>query len=196
MRCGCVIMASGLGRRFGSDKLMAQFMGKPLISHILETTAGIFDKIVVVTRNDDVYDLCNAGSIPCILHTFPYRNDTIRIGIEEMSDMDACMFCPSDQPLLSRVSIRKLLDTYFLNPGKIVRLSYKDVIGMPVIFADKYFDELKQLPEKKGGSYLIKKYANEVVLTGAEHKYELLDIDTAKDLQTLTDICKEVHLYD
>lgn len=37
---GCVIMASGLGKRFGSNKLMADFNGKPMIYRILSATDG------------------------------------------------------------------------------------------------------------------------------------------------------------
>ncbi|MEI3187571.1 MAG: NTP transferase domain-containing protein [Lachnospiraceae bacterium] len=37
---GCVIMASGLGKRFGSDKLMASFQGNPMISQILQATSS------------------------------------------------------------------------------------------------------------------------------------------------------------
>ena len=33
--CGCVIMASGMGKRFGGNKLMADFGGKPMICRIL-----------------------------------------------------------------------------------------------------------------------------------------------------------------
>ena len=34
---GCVIMASGTGQRFGGNKLLADFGGRPLISCILKT---------------------------------------------------------------------------------------------------------------------------------------------------------------
>ncbi len=36
---GCVIMASGLARRFGSNKLLADFGGRPLLCRALEVTA-------------------------------------------------------------------------------------------------------------------------------------------------------------
>ena len=43
---GCVIMASGLGKRFGSNKLMADFNGKPMIYRILSATDGaLFDAL-------------------------------------------------------------------------------------------------------------------------------------------------------
>ena len=36
---GCVIMASGVSRRFGSNKLLADFGGRPLLCRALEVTA-------------------------------------------------------------------------------------------------------------------------------------------------------------
>lgn len=39
---GCVIMASGLGKRFGGNKLMADFDGQPLICRALTVTDGLF----------------------------------------------------------------------------------------------------------------------------------------------------------
>ena len=39
---GCVIMASGLGKRFGGNKLMADFHGEPMVCRILDATEGIF----------------------------------------------------------------------------------------------------------------------------------------------------------
>ena len=38
---GCVVMASGLGRRFGGNKLMADFCGAPLIANALEYAAQL-----------------------------------------------------------------------------------------------------------------------------------------------------------
>ena len=51
---GCVIMASGLGKRFGGNKLMADFDGQPLICRALTVTDGLFSHRVVVTRHADV----------------------------------------------------------------------------------------------------------------------------------------------
>lgn len=53
-KIGCVIMASGLGRRFGSNKLLADFGGEPMICRILDATEGIFRRRVVVTRHEEI----------------------------------------------------------------------------------------------------------------------------------------------
>ena len=62
-RFGCVIMASGLGRRFGGNKLLADFRGQPLITRAFAATDGIFDRRVVVTRYPQVARLCHQRGI-------------------------------------------------------------------------------------------------------------------------------------
>ena len=81
---GCVIMASGLGKRFGGNKLMADFRGKPLIQHALDATEGIFKRRAVVTRHKEVEELCRRQGIPVVFHSLPYRSDTVRLGLEKL----------------------------------------------------------------------------------------------------------------
>ena len=62
---GCVIMASGLARRFGSNKLLADFGGRPLLCRALEVTATpALAARVVVTRSAEVKALCDAQAVP------------------------------------------------------------------------------------------------------------------------------------
>lgn len=70
-KIGCVIMASGLGRRFGSNKLLADFGGEPMICRILDATEGIFRRRVVVTRHEEIARLCREREISVALHCFP-----------------------------------------------------------------------------------------------------------------------------
>ena len=77
-KLGCVIMASGLGKRFGGNKLMANFRGKPMIQRALDATEGLFSHRVVVTRHDSVAQLCREQNIDVVLHDLPHKNDTVR----------------------------------------------------------------------------------------------------------------------
>ena len=49
MKLGCVIMASGEGKRFGSNKMLADIYGKPLIARTIDSVPRGFD-VVVSTR--------------------------------------------------------------------------------------------------------------------------------------------------
>lgn len=179
---GCVIMASGHGKRFGSNKLMASFHDVPLISHILDTTEHLFPNRIVVTRHQDIASLCADKNINFILHNFPHRNDTIRLGLERLLDTEQCIFCTADQPLLTQDTLSALALLSANAPQKIVRPIFEEAPGSPVIFPKWTYEELLHLPEKEGGGYLIKKHPNSVLYLPLTNSAELEDVDTIEDL--------------
>lgn len=186
-KIGCVIMASGLSVRFGRNKLFAKLEGKTFLERILDTTEGIFARRVVVTRSQEAAEFCRRKGVEVIYHSLPHRNDTVHLGTAYMEGMDGVLFCPCDQPLLRRESLLGLLEAF--QERDILRLAYGEETGMPVLFDQAYFAELQSLPEKKGGSYLIGKYPKRVKTIQASEEYELYDVDTPEDLETLQAYC-------
>ena len=185
---GCIVMASGQGNRFGSNKLLAPFKGKPLIENILTSIIkSNLAKITVVTRHQEIADLCSSKNISCVLHNLPNQNDTVFLGLKEIYDSQLAgyLFCVSDQPLLSSTTITALCRQFLAQPQYIHRTSCGGKAGNPIIFPKKYAAELMQLPQDKGGSYLAKKYPEQVRYLPVQDKYELFDIDTEDDLQHL-----------
>ena len=183
---GCVIMASGLGVRFGGNKLMADFHGKPLILRALEATGGIFARRVVVTRHEDVAALCRAQNVPVVLHALPHRSDTVRLGLEALGDdITNCAFCPGDQPLLRRESVAALALAAVNEPQAIWRLAHQETAGTPMLFPRKLFGELNALPEGIGGGYVAKKYPELVHTVPVQDAEELKDVDSREDLAVL-----------
>lgn len=192
IRTGLVIMASGLGRRFGGNKLMENLGDKPLIKWIMDSTEGLFDRRIVVTRSEDVKALCDSLNIQCILHALPNKNDTVRLGLSEIKeDIDWCFFVPGDQPLISKESITKLILAVSNNEDSndmIVRTSYGDTACSPMGFQKKYFDELLELPEGKGGNWIAQNYPEKVCTVDVQNEYELWDIDTVADLEKVKNV--------
>lgn len=185
--CGCVVMASGLGLRFGQNKLMTKLLDSPLISYILSTTQALFDKSVVVTRHTSVQDYCNSIGQYVILHALPHRNDTARLGTEYMMSqaVDSILFFQGDQPLVSIDSIMSILICAKNCPGKIIRLSYQGSDYSPVLFPSYFYEQLTKLPESKGGNYLAQTHADSVIRVEANSELEIIDIDTPEDIETI-----------
>lgn len=188
---GCVIMASGLGKRFGENKLMADFHGKPLISYILDITSNLFQKRVVVTRHEEVAKLCKETNIDVLLHTMPHQSDTIRLGLETLSDTKRCMFCTADQPLLKQETIAALAIYAANAPDQIIRPAFENTPGSPVIFPKWTYDELLHLPEGNGGGYVIQRHPEFVKYLPVTESCELEDIDTREDFLRLQKICNQ-----
>lgn len=182
---GCVIMASGMSRRFGSNKLLADFDGAPLLLQALRATDGLFQKRVVVTRHEEAAELCRAYGVEAVLHDLPGRNDTVRLGLDAVGEADACLFLPADQPLLRKETVAKLICLWENDREKIVRPVCGGDPGSPVLFPRWAFPELMTLPEGKGGGVIIKKYPERVLLTEIDDPFELMDADTPEALAEL-----------
>lgn len=184
-KVGCVIMASGLGKRFGSNKLMADFRGEPMILKALHASSGLKEDRVVVTRHRDVAELCRQQGVPVILHDLPHRSDTIRLGLEALPDMDACLFLPADQPLLRPETVNLLVSHWEHHQQSIVRPFCEGAPGSPVIFPRWTFEQLRNLPEGKGGGWVIQQYPERIETVPIADAVELMDADTPEALQLL-----------
>lgn len=203
---GCVIMASGLSRRFGSNKLLTPFAGQPMLCRAFAATdTPLLAARIVVTRSAAVQKLCQAHGVPVLLHGLPFRSDTVRLGLaallELQPDLAGCMFLPGDQPLLRRESVNQLLTAFaqtqketeqaIFRAGFPVSNDTGSLVGSPVLFGSGFFTELCTLPEGKGGNVLIKKYPAQVHTVCLANREELLDADTPEALAQLEMLARQ-----
>ena len=185
MNHGCIIMASGMGTRFGGNKLMTELCGMSLIQHVLRATEGLFARRVVVTRHSDVARLCDELGVEVVLHSKPRRNDTVRLGMEKMTGCDTITFVQGDQPLTSANSLTALLRGAESFPECIWRASFEGTPGAPVLFPAWTFNELRSLPPGKGGGVVARAHKERVRTVEVSSKWELFDVDTPDDLRIL-----------
>lgn len=203
---GCVIMASGLSRRFGSNKLAAPFCGQPLLCRAFSITdTPLLAARIVVTRSAEVQELCRAHGIPVLLHSLPGRNDTVRLGLTALRaqhpGLAGCIFLPGDQPLLRRATVDQLLTAFAQTQKETERVIFRlgapagngpdPLVGSPVLFSNGFFPELLTLPEGKGGSVLLHKYPTLVHTACIAQPEELADTDTPAALAQLEALVRE-----
>ena len=207
LAAGCVIMASGLSRRFGSNKLLAEFCGQPMLCRAFAATdTQVLAARIVVTRSAEVKALCEEHGVPVLLHSLPGRNDTVRLGLsallEQVPELFGCMFLPGDQPLLCRETVEAMIgisgwdhetrlerqketEREIFRLGAVADNDPTPLVGSPVLFGSSFFSELLTLPENKGGNVLLKKYPAQVRTVCIAAPMELLDADTPQVLQQL-----------
>ena len=161
-------MASGMGTRFGGNKLMAKLNGIPLIQYVIQATESRFEQRVV--------------DVAVALHNKPHRNDTVRLGMDAIGKCDTVTFFQADQPLISPSSITALLCAAENTPEYIWRASFEGAPGAPVLFPSWTFDELRTLPSGKGGGYVAKQHKELVRCIEVSSRWELFDVDTPADL--------------
>ena len=196
-----VLMASGYGRRYGSNKLLEEFRGKPLFVHALEQAAGSgADSICVVTRYLEIRDYVDrwkkAGRRDSMdgetlsedrQFSHPERgiSESLRLGLSARPEADGCCFMVCDQPLLTSGTLRRMMKAFCCNPDAIFVCSDGRRRGNPVLFPKELFGELMQLTGDNGGRQILRKYPGRIREIIAARPEELCDIDSAKDLEFL-----------
>ncbi len=185
-RVGCVVMASGEARRFGSNKLLADLAGRPVLAHTLDALPADLLDTVVVTRSPEVQALCEKLGVACVLHAGACQSDTIREGLRALVDLPGVLFVPGDQACLAEKSVRALVAEFQERPGSIVRLAWKGVGASPILWPAEELPSLAMLKGNAGGASLLAsrpELAARVRLVEATGALETHDIDTVDDLR-------------
>ena len=187
LKIGCVMLAAGNARRFGENKLAAEVDGRSLILRALETVPGeLFDDVVVVTQYPEILELAGAFHFSAVhnLHPDWGISHTIRLGLTGLRDCQGVLFLVSDQPLLTRESVQRLVELWKRQPDRITALSHGGVRGNPCLFPARFFPELMALTEDRGGSSVIRRHEEDLVLLEVQAR-ELTDVDTPEAMAAL-----------
>lgn len=192
MKIGCVVLTSGDSARFGENKLMADFQGKPLLRHTLEKLPKALRPVWVVTRSEEVEALALEMGFDALLHRQPDISDTIRLGLEKMEDVEGCLFCVGDQPLLSQETLLRQMEAFSREPRKIARVCYDGRDGNPALFPWDFFEELKRLKPGQSGGAVMQRHPDAVVRVQATHEWELMDVDTPQALEELERLANQM----
>ncbi|MDO4326942.1 MAG: nucleotidyltransferase family protein [bacterium] len=187
-----VYMASGFGRRYGANKLMEVYHGKPLYEHGLSMLRqvkrmlgedGHSVRICTVTNQPDI---SYSGYLVGVSYENPQAQEgiaaSVRVGVKAAHCIGAQMavFFVADQPWLTADSVYCFLNDFIKSEKGIGRLTANGKPGNPVAFKKQYFDELREVSGDKGGRQVIRRHPDDLMEVEVEEK-ELWDIDCPGD---------------
>lgn len=189
LRVGCLLMAAGNAERFGENKLLcAAIDGRSLIEHALDAIPReSFARVLVITQYDEISALAQARGFETLLNGHPEhgQSETIRLGTRALSDCDAICFMVADQPLLRCETLAREVNFFSSHREHIVALGHNGARGNPCLFPARFFPELLALEGDVGGSAVIKKHPDNLLLFEAPEE-EMRDVDTKESLAALT----------
>tara|TARA_B100000575_G_scaffold144169_1_gene115143 strand:- start:271 stop:882 length:612 start_codon:yes stop_codon:yes gene_type:complete len=188
---GFLFLAAGASTRMlGRDKLLKEIDGVPLLKRILDEALKLnFPVFATVPTNDTKRKLIISKTNAVLIEVEDAdlgMGHSIATGLTEITkkfNFHSLAICPSDLPGLSADPLRKLITYFFKNPELIcrpVKLG-KSKFGHPVIFPQKYFEELKLIKGDRGGRNIIDRYEktlNRFVTSDASY---FIDLDTPED---------------
>lgn len=189
MTIGCVILAAGNALRFGENKLLSLYDGKTLIQRAFDAVpTERLGSVTVVTQYDAVAELAGDYGFSVTRNPAPERgiSSSVVLGTRAlMARCDGLLFLAADQPLLRRATVAAILDRFLSDPARIVVPTAEGRQGNPCLFPRILFPELLSLTGDRGGKQIIRRrpeLVNELPVPARE----LLDVDTAAELQSLS----------
>ncbi len=187
-KVGIVLLAAGLSARFGQNKLLADFAGKPLACHAMDAMRAVpAARCAVVTGYPAVAQLARQRGLDVIENDAPQLGQahSIHLGVRAMEAMDAAMFLVGDQPLLTAESLRRLLDAFAAGEMGIACLQDATHSGNPAVFARRYFPALLAIEGDRGAKGVLRANAHDVLAVPCARADELADADDPAALTAL-----------
>jgi molybdenum cofactor cytidylyltransferase len=186
-RVGIIILAAGSSSRMGSPKQLAEYRGKTLIRHAIETAMGSKCSEIIVVLGAHAVEVGEAiNDLPIRIVENPDweqgMGTSIRAGIHaaEAVELDGIILSLADQPLLTAAIFDRLIATWQATARQIVCSRYHDTVGVPVFFEKSFFPRLLNLQPAQGCKGLILANAEDTIQL--ECPEALMDIDTPGDL--------------
>ena len=190
-RIGCVVLAAGGAKRFGGEKLLAQFDGRPLLQHAIDAACGadvLTCTLVLGSRAERI-----ASTIDTRRCVIAFNKDwkrgmaaSLSCGLREHRDDDGCIIMLGDQPNVSAADLDALIEHFTRDQQRIVVLRAGEVWGAPVLFPRGDFSGLRALRGDAGAKRYIEKKRGRVTFVEALSGDAFADVDTRNDLIRLT----------
>lgn len=137
---GVIILAAGLSRRMEArNKLLLSIDGKPMIRHVVETyLAAVDGQVCVVTGFEaDRIEAALVGLPIRYVHNADYEAGqpfSVRAGLLEAPDAQYYLVGLGDQPQLTAVDLRELIEAHLAaDVLKITIPDYDSTRGNPII---------------------------------------------------------------
>jgi molybdenum cofactor cytidylyltransferase len=189
-----VILAAGFSERFGSNKLIMDVGGKPIIRHAIESALGSSaDKVAVVIPVGSTMRTYISASVTLITNSLRDKgiSSSIAAAVKYLKESaDAIMFMVADQPMIDAGTLDNILWIFRQNPSFIVASSVNGELRNPMIFPKRYFEELLQLTGDSGAKSVALKNIKHVIRVEVNPE-KLVDIDTVDDLAKLNSRIKK-----
>ncbi len=196
-RIAALLLAAGQSRRMGSNKLLAEIDGRPMVARTATRLLSSHARPIVAVLGNQ------ADAVDAALGRLPVervRNPAFAEGLSTSlkrglaalpPDIDGVVVCLGDMPLVTGRDLDRLIAAFNPLEGRaIIVPTRRGKRGNPVLWARRFFPEMADLAGDVGAKHLIGEHAELVYEVEMDSDGVLVDIDTPDALAALRDKTK------
>lgn len=176
-----VVLAAGLSTRFGGDKLLYPYAGKPLAAHIADTLAGmpLTWRIAIVPPPPSPRGvLFRERGFELVANPDPQQGmgASLALGAQRATELGAAalLVCLADMPNVTATHLAQLIDA--AGDSDAVATGFDNARGPPAVFRRRLFPELAAVSGHQGAKHLLASATLIMAPPGLER-----DFDTPSD---------------
>ena len=190
-----LILAAGSSTRMGAkNKLLANVIGKPMITHVVDAIGqSMVNSVVVVTgyEREQIENVLSQHNISFV-HNENFKaglSESLKVGLKEIpDDVDGVLICLGDMPLLTSTIIDNLIKAFDPIEGRSICVPINGrKRGNPVLWDKSYLTEMTEIVGDVGAKKLLEKYSDHVFEVSFEEDNVLIDVDTPDLLKSLNE---------
>jgi molybdenum cofactor cytidylyltransferase len=190
-RIAALVLAAGLSSRMGSNKLLAEWRGKPLVRWTVESALASEAKpVIVVTGHESAkVEAALKGLDVRIVHNLHYAaglSASLKAGVHAVpANCDGAIVLLGDMPEISPSLIDRMIAAFSPPDGRSICVAvHEQKRGNPVLWARQFFAKIEGLGGDTGARELVA--AHEELVCDVEADGAVLrDIDTPDALAAL-----------
>ena len=193
-RIGAIILAAGNSSRMraagqGVNKLLQPLDGRPMVRHVAEAAlASAVSDVVVVTGNEKAAVTMALRGLPVTFNDNPDYSKGLSTslisGLNALpGDCDGALILLGDMPVVDAPLLDRLIAAFDPSEDRaIIVPSHEGRRGNPVLWARRFFPEMRELSGDAGARALFAPYAGLICEIEAGSDAPLTDIDTEEAL--------------
>ena len=182
-----IILASGLSKRFGKNKLLLPFGEQRLIEHVIDQVKLSRLREIYLVYGQREQEFLNIGKKKKVSLIYNPnfsmgQSEAVKKGVQVLAGRArGILFFLGDQPFVNPCTINRMLACFDDHPDAIILPMYRGSRGNPVLFSQRFFDEMLELKGDQGARSIIQRYPQHLIPIPIENGMELLDIDDQGD---------------
>ncbi len=184
-----VVLAAGLSRRMGIQKLLLPFRSKTVIAHIVDQLlASTIDEVyVVVGHRAKRISAELSGRVVSVVNNPNYKSgmlSSVRCGLRNLPEKcRAVMVVLGDQPSITTELIDQMLKSFATTEKSILVPLHKGKRGHPILFSSHHRDEILTHYGDIGLRGLLHSHSDDIFELDVPTASVLYDMDCLEDYQ-------------